>query len=214
MATRLGGVKRGNQWDVIEFGQGDRRMCDQPVVCVHDVRLPALTHSWLVQRHPGTDHRVTHREGPREHVLAEDEVCRVLGHCDDQYAFGDVRDRRVRRRIGAGGAARENHDFVAYSRKLGGEMVDVSAEAADNDRWVLPRDDENLHDALPFTSSVSGRRRASSPGTIRRRDSSLRPVARRRHRGRKRALRRFPWSRGRACVRVRGRTPRPNPCSP
>lgn len=105
VATRLGGVKCGNQWDIIEFGQGDRRMRDQPVVRVHDVGLPALAHSWLVQRHPGPDHRVTHREGPREHVLAEDEVCGVLGHCDDKDALGNVRDRRVRRRIRSGGAA-------------------------------------------------------------------------------------------------------------
>ena len=36
----LGGVDGGNQWDVEVFGESDRRVCDQPVVSVHDVRSP------------------------------------------------------------------------------------------------------------------------------------------------------------------------------
>ena len=113
----LGGVDRGNQWDIEEFGQRDGRVGDQPVVCVHDIRTPRLgSPAGGPQRQPGPSHRVAHRQRPRHHVRAEVELVWVMCGGDHPHALGDLVGRGMRAGVGVRGATAEHHDSRARPR--------------------------------------------------------------------------------------------------
>ncbi len=147
MPSGLGGVDGGNQWHIEEFGQGDGRVGDQPVVGVHQIGLPVAQR----QRRTGTI------EWPMASVQAIMSVPKVnsCGSCgggDHPHALAHLVGGRVGARVGAGGAAGQHDDLVPGEHQLGGQMVHVPAEAADDHRRVLPGHHQDLHVHAPSTA--------------------------------------------------------------
>src|SRR5580693_8595615 len=84
-----------------EAGRHSGGISHQPVVCVYHVGTPGLVGAVLLQRQPGADHRVTHRQGPGHHVTAEGELVRILCGRDHSDTLADLVGRRMRAGIGA-----------------------------------------------------------------------------------------------------------------
>ena len=160
VAAGLGGVNGRDQGDVEVLGQRDRRVRDEPIVCVDDLGLPTLAQSGLAQRNSCPHNGVAHGERPGEHVLAEHEVRGILGDRDDENTVLDAMERRMGRSVGSGGTARENHDLVAASHELGGEVMHMATEAAHHHRRVFPRHHQNLHLSFPSLRPIP----TQSPG--------------------------------------------------
>ena len=108
-------------------------MGDQPVMRVDEV---VRVGEGGVQRRPGKGVVERHRPG-QQGWRGQGEGGRVFGGADDAYPLADLVERRV-----AGVAGHHGH-LVSSGGQRGGQRVDVAAEAANQDRWVLPR--QNQH---------------------------------------------------------------------
>ncbi len=239
MPAGLGRVNGGNHWHVIVLGQCYGRVSHQPVVRVYHVGTPRSVGAVFLEGQPGADHRMTHRQGPGHHVLAEGEFVRILCCRDYPDTPADLVGGRVGAGICAGRTPRKDHDVVAGSGQRGGQVMHVPAQPPDHHRRVLPRQHQDLHASprptvanlhkMPSAAAcrcADTHARGGKEGFIaaaaahperrtgRRPGSSRRRAAARCRAGPTPAPRRSRGWRGHAGARGNGRSRRRNPCSP
>ena len=138
--ARLGGVDRRDQRHAEHVGERDRRVRDEPVVGVHDVRPPAPSQvsaarsiAWPIPSVQATRSRSNSRCGgssatrstrtPSTTLVAVGCVCASV----------------------PAGLPGQHDDLVPGRGQLGRQRVHVPAEPADHHRRVLPRDHQHPH---------------------------------------------------------------------
>jgi hypothetical protein len=129
VAAGLGGVDRGDQGEVEVFFEGDCGVRDQPVVGVDDVEFGGFggtqggAGEGVVERHgPGQEGRRGQREGRW-----------VFRGAHDAYPIG------IFLQGGTRGVPGDYGDFMPGRNERQRQSMDVPAQAADDDRWVFPR---------------------------------------------------------------------------
>ena len=125
MAAAFGGMNRGHEWGVPQFGDRVSGPRNEPVVGVHDVGLPTSELSrklgdLMVSRGHPSDEVVV--GNPRKVDARPQDA-----HAVDNGVVGSV-----------GGVQAEHNNFVSATHHGPGEPVDMGGDSANDQWWVFP----------------------------------------------------------------------------
>ena len=141
--TRLGGVHGRHQRHVQVVFEGDRGVRHQPVVGVYDIEFLGAC-----RPESGSGEGVVegHRPGQQRRGVEVQKRGVLWGPNDANPVDGLVQCRR--RAVGVVAVPGGHCDGVAGCGQRGRQGVDVTAESADKDRRVLPREKQDAFTAL------------------------------------------------------------------